>query len=1046
MKWKRKIWLLLSLALLCCALLAGCGEDSKGTVTEIFILKTDMPRLNYVQGQALDLQDGVLTAVINDETTPVPLNGEGVTVTGYNPDQLGKQTVTVTYQGKTTTFDVTVNPRAVAEGYEENFFVGDSFDSGKGKIRITKDNGSTVAVNMNSSDISVKSFDSSRAGKATVTVTCQLDGQSYECTFEVNVHEVAGITLNVPNRTKYVSHETKLALNGGYLTVTAPSPSTFSKHVPLTEEMVSGYDPSVVTYENRDTVARQTVTVTYAGYQASYEVEIAYSNVHLVQYLATQLQHLDWSQEELPVLTDTESANAVTAIEAYLALSPADRSNISEDAFHAVLFPAVCALRAEYIAHLETFADAFGISADGYLQLVGKSYEAIAEAVVRLEDPEDPYNTCAALAMKIYTEFGEVTFRKGTISGMILTHDEQSVANLSGMFRYMMNLHELMQQIPADWTVQTLEEKELAVTNAISKIIIGNYRGLDYNELHRIVSSWRTNDDFFDIIYTYYTQIKAGGSEELVRDGLWQILPLPGVLNDWYVNFAQAISIEQFMLDYENTDAYLYDTAVFMYYYFKTEDCVQQILGGDNQLYKDLYEMLNLELLFEQNLRCGPRGYLYQMGQALESAKVQETWEKYMYLLELYFSDPANCVEKFGAEFRVVFDAVVELTPAELNSFLCSVNFLYDTARGNVLVLECKERQYNTLMALVGGYYRNVLPEDVYNCFCDLMLAMEYCSLETKKETAIADFNATMEKLKSAYQNLSSENKAIFDTYLGAGYEKYLTIYNRLAMDTTVNVDKWEAVMQQLLETLDAYDSKMGLLMDANITQEEKAKAILAAMVLYQQATDLHEQLMAAGEEVRVEMIAREYTIGEYTLTLERYYAAARTMFVSFMLGTGVTTETEESYMLWDLFDHPALRALLLQMSELLLCEIDGQVYTGTDVGQIMEAFRELTAAEKKSFFLMSVNPFYYSALERYFCSENEALKETVSSLLKAEIAYAVCLYTDDDGESLGAFIQAFEEAKALYEQLENQNQLDEDLVQLYAYYAEVYRKVTRFG
>ena len=36
MKCKRKIWLLLSLAILCCALLLGCNGTEAGAVSEIF--------------------------------------------------------------------------------------------------------------------------------------------------------------------------------------------------------------------------------------------------------------------------------------------------------------------------------------------------------------------------------------------------------------------------------------------------------------------------------------------------------------------------------------------------------------------------------------------------------------------------------------------------------------------------------------------------------------------------------------------------------------------------------------------------------------------------------------------------------------------------------------------------------------------------------------------------------------------------------------------------------------------------------------------------
>ena len=102
------------------------------TVTEIYIEKSQMPRQLYVQGQDLDISKGVLTTVINGDTAPIPLNSDGVTFSGYDKNTVGNQTVTVTYKEKTTTFPVTVIAPAVAENYEANYFVGDSFNKTKG--------------------------------------------------------------------------------------------------------------------------------------------------------------------------------------------------------------------------------------------------------------------------------------------------------------------------------------------------------------------------------------------------------------------------------------------------------------------------------------------------------------------------------------------------------------------------------------------------------------------------------------------------------------------------------------------------------------------------------------------------------------------------------------------------------------------------------------------------------------------------------------------------------------------------------------------------
>ncbi len=103
---KKPAILALLMALLCCALLMGCEGGGEGGVSEIFVQKMDMPRLSYVQGQELDLHGGVLTAVVDGVAGPVPMDAADVTVTGYNKDQLGKQTLTITYMGKTTTIEV----------------------------------------------------------------------------------------------------------------------------------------------------------------------------------------------------------------------------------------------------------------------------------------------------------------------------------------------------------------------------------------------------------------------------------------------------------------------------------------------------------------------------------------------------------------------------------------------------------------------------------------------------------------------------------------------------------------------------------------------------------------------------------------------------------------------------------------------------------------------------------------------------------------------------------------------------------------------------
>lgn len=63
-------------------------------------------------GENLDVSGGRITAAYNDGTTQTVTLTASM-VTGYNKDKTGAQTLTVTYSGKTTTFQVSVAPRSI---------------------------------------------------------------------------------------------------------------------------------------------------------------------------------------------------------------------------------------------------------------------------------------------------------------------------------------------------------------------------------------------------------------------------------------------------------------------------------------------------------------------------------------------------------------------------------------------------------------------------------------------------------------------------------------------------------------------------------------------------------------------------------------------------------------------------------------------------------------------------------------------------------------------------------------------------------------------
>ncbi len=83
-------------------------------------------KTEYVKGEELDLTGLVVTAIFSDGTE---IEITDYSVSGYDKDIAGEQTITVTYEGKTATFTVTVTDMQDDEDDkdEDPVKTGDSF-------------------------------------------------------------------------------------------------------------------------------------------------------------------------------------------------------------------------------------------------------------------------------------------------------------------------------------------------------------------------------------------------------------------------------------------------------------------------------------------------------------------------------------------------------------------------------------------------------------------------------------------------------------------------------------------------------------------------------------------------------------------------------------------------------------------------------------------------------------------------------------------------------------------------------------------------------
>jgi len=1062
-KFKR----ILSLALLALVAVfafsfAACDSNTEkppvtiggSSISEIYIEKSGLPRQLYVQGQELDLTGGVLTTVKDGVPAPIPLTEEGVSVSGYDKNTVGNQTVTVTYKEKTTTFAVTVIARAVAENYESEYFVGDTFNKTKGKLRLAKDDATTFVVNMNDPAVTVTSFDSSAAGEKSITVSYTKDGKVYECSFKVNFHEPAEIKFVAPRKLSYTDTDAQLNLSGGYLTVKAAAPSKLTKSVPLTQNMVSGYDPSALTIENRHAPVSQVVTVRYAGKEWSYTVSVAFSGLSVVNKLSETLADIDWSGEELPELTEAQKSAAVDAMEVYIDLAPADQEQVSEETLNTLIRAATVAAQNLYADELNSLANAFILDFySGNLMMLGKTYEDIEHAAERLSDVDDGFNRYSAVLRYIKKNYATLKLNeKNIVSNYVVVHAEAANETIVPMLEHMMEVYDNMKHIPEDWNLDTLREYEMDILDTVNIILLSDYKGFGYIALYNPIVNWRA--DFFEIIYTYYYEIKDGGKKD-IQQKLWGNVPAPGLVYSWYTTFMNAYNEASIMA--QNTEsgaAILYDTSKFYYYYANTMKLAEQIKNGEGTaMDKGIYELLNGDYMNEAYLRRTSNGYLALMTGALNDKAIAELWDAYLVIFEKYTKITNQ--EQYTAfltdnkpEMQVLFEKFTALSPSQLHAFLGSLNYLYENTRGVLPVLDYSQKGASSVfVACIVNTCMSDTPETTRVILQNMFLATEYYSLRNQNEKALDNFIASMEAIATAIGELSdADREAFFDAYgIQNWYDGYKNIYDAVKDQTKVTVsDDVAAKLEELDSLMDRFDEILTAIGNIDTSTDEGKMRVNNAypllFALYDKITQLKEELIGYDDGAFAYSV-KEYTINdgeeEIKYTLEMRYYATKLIVVRLLLANGIENE-----LIWDIHNKEGVSELFAAIADLMYAEFNGTLYEG-DVVALWELFKATSAETKNAFFMIQGTQLFYGGIERYLRSIlPEELVETnvIKNLLDAEIYYWVYKYdTENGGEALTTFRTSIEAVKAIYDALEDKSAFDEKLGGYYEFYMGEY-------
>ena len=254
-------------------------EDSIKTIT----LENNNFKTNYKYGENLDLSG--LTLKVTKESGEI--STVAVTtgmISGYNPNKLGSQTLTINYEGKQFTIVVNVvdyvTDIILTPPTKDEYKIGESLSLVGGSITekmASGANGSTISL----TNSMVSGFDSTTPGTKNLTVTYVKDGKTYTKTFLVAViNTINHIEVIAPTKTDYKYGE-NLNLSGGSVKIYMEDGTI--KTVPLTSQMVTGY--------SKTTPGQQMLKVTYTSdddkkYEGYFKVTVGEDYIKDTKFVA----------------------------------------------------------------------------------------------------------------------------------------------------------------------------------------------------------------------------------------------------------------------------------------------------------------------------------------------------------------------------------------------------------------------------------------------------------------------------------------------------------------------------------------------------------------------------------------------------------------------------------------------------------------------------------------------------------------------------------------------------------------------------------------
>ena len=1056
MKKIRNLIFVLLIAAVCALALVGCGA-----APELSLRDDAMPQTVYVYGENLDLSGGRLTVKDGEEITTVDMTAEGVSYSGYNPNQLGEQTVTLTYDGATVSFTVTVVPRMQVVDANCDYLVGDEFDTTKGKLKITRNDGSSYTVVLNSNKVTATGFNSTTAGVSTVTFSYTSGSETYTATLDTNIYAIEDVAFVQPTNLNYKSHDNKIDLTGAKIILSGKG-GALSKDIAVTDDMISNFDLGAVNGTNSP--LSQKVSVTYLNtHTFTFNITITYTEVSMFIDGAEQMVEFDFSQDfsedesKEPEISADLGELALHLITLYADMSPAERAIITKSDAIAVARVAMLYGLNIWGEDVAKFEGAFEYSA-GQFSLLCESAEAVENAVELLYVLDRPLFSAPPVMQMIVDMFGSDVFFYEYCFEDFAVADAETLGELVYLFEYMLDLHAKAGAIPADWkTVGTLNCAD-AIENAFNCIMESDYASYAFSQIYYMVSSWRDNDDLFDCMYDYYYNM--ADAQSLIRLAL---VRLPSELEEIYSYILLAME----NIDYIS-EGYMYDTSEFFYNYNMAVQLSDAIKNGTDIMLYELYYVLplngllgidsddlyDLEYMLDY-LRSVEGGYYASTGALLGKADFNALMSKYMAIVMKIFTDDAyEESAAYGTDLEQLLALYIELSPADQYNFLGMLNAYYasnmptyafypyvDLGEDELYDMSC------VFVSLLQDYYMGLFSnEDAAMVYVALMVATEAYAQRYVSGAGLELFLEQFAEIDAILEDMGDDDYAVFETKLKYIYDKYAQIKAFVSPEieepgepsepeepTEPDLGEWADEFEELKWALMAADlSYMYINEGYNvyswlISAFERAwsisEKILTEAPPQIQYIYMHSDLYSRDElgaimNGETDPDTTDWVYWSYDYVVSVY----RAVYINVLL-VALNGSSAYDYYVYYKMDSFMDATYDLIWAYLWSGDGDTQVF---DVEAVHAAFAEYAKLDVAAQYLFMAyidggTNIYYTALEA-FIEENYtgACADVVTQLISLEIQYVIYMNTYDESaaEYLEEIKSALAELKAAYEDL----------------------------